>query len=303
MKFLFCVLTCNRYYYLKNCLDSIFKFLPTDEFDILVCDNNTYDKRLKNYISKMQKKHSNLHVKYFEDRHRAELYRAMNYGIKFAKKRGFDIIKFVQDDYQYIRKDSDVLLHASSFLSKHKNIVQLNTNMVWRYKSKKVGKVKYVENYGVNYAIMKDKFACDNGFTRLSVYDKIGLYPLKKVAFKAKSYNKRGSKTKYVEGESWFANKCRGLRMFRAISLNPNSALIFDCAYVRGGFIHGDYFAPHNEFYITPLSKKDISLIVSNNKKKKFSYIEDICQPWGYQVGTKKKHSLSKSKTSIFDVK
>lgn len=301
MKFLFCILTCNRYYYFKNCLDSIARFLPIEDIDILVCDNKTIDKRLKKYISSMQKRFNNIYVKYFEDRHHAELYRAMNYAIKFANKRNADIINFIQDDYQYIRKDSHILDYVSSFFNNHKKIAQLNTNMVWRYKSKKVGKVSHLRDGEISYAVMRDKSTCDNGFTRLSVYDKIGLYPLKKVAFKAKEHNKSLGNRKYVEGESWFASKCKKLSFLRAISLNPNSALIFDCAYVRRKFRHGNYFPPPNDFYIKPLSKKDMNRIQSNNNKKKFSYIEDICKPWGYKIGTKEKHSLSKNKVSILE--
>jgi glycosyltransferase involved in cell wall biosynthesis len=270
-----------------------------DDVDILICDNKTTDKRLKEYVSKMQKKFSNIHAKFFNDRHHAELYRAMNYGIDFAKKRGADVINFIQDDYQYIRRDNNILDHVSSFLSNNKEIVQVNTNMVWRYKAKKIGKVDHIKDSGINYAVVRDKFACDNGFTRVSVYDKIGSYPLQKVAFKAKDHNKIGGKKKYVEGESWFAKKCKSLSLFRAISLNPNSALIFDCAYVRGDTRHGEYFPPPNDLYIKSLSKEQIDKIKSNHKKKRFSYIEDICEPWGYKVGTKEKHSLSKKKESV----
>ena len=299
MKILFCILTCNRYYYFKNCLDSIVEFLPTNKVDILVCDNHTADNRLKEYSIKMKGEFNSFHLKVFDDRHHAELYRAMNYGIEFARQKKMDIINFVQDDFQYVRKDYSILDKAKSFLSKNKNIVQLNTNMVWKYKRKKRGRVDVVSDGSENYSIMKDKFACDNGFTRMSVYEKVGLYPLKKIAFKAKDHNKLAGRKKYIEGESWFAHKCKKLNLFRAISMNPNAAMIFDCAYVRGDYIHGEYFAPKEKLYIKTLSDKTITLVERNNIKKKSTCIEDVCEPWGYSVNTFGKHSLSKKKQRI----
>ena len=299
MRILFCLLTCNRYFYFKNCLDSIIEFLPVKDIDIVICDNNTVDSRLKKYADRVGGEFNSLHLKRFKDRHHAELYRAMNYGIEFAKQEGMDIINFIQDDFQYVRKDYEILDKARSFLSKNKNIVQLNTNMVWKYKRKKRGRVDYVSDGDENYAIMKDKFACDNGFTRVSIYNKVGMYPLNKIAFKAKDHNARAGRKKYIEGESWFAHKCKKLKLFRAISMNPNAAMIFDCAYVRGEYIYGEYFAPKEKFYIKPLSNEVISDIKKNNKRMKSTCIENTCEPWGYSVRTLGKHSLSKKKKKI----
>tara|TARA_Y100000310_G_scaffold333414_1_gene410934 strand:- start:2282 stop:3184 length:903 start_codon:yes stop_codon:yes gene_type:complete len=299
MKILFCILTCNRYFYLKNCIDSILEFLPAKNIDLLICDNNTVDKRLRKYTTKIEGRFNSFYLQTFKDRHHAELYRAMNYGIEFARQRNIDVINFVQDDFQYIRKDNDILCKVGSFLSKNPKMVQLNTNMVWKYKKKKRGRMGYVSDGDENYAIMKDKFACDNGFTRMSVYNKIGLYPLNKIAFKAKDHNRIAGRKKYIEGESWFAHRCKRLKLFRAISMNPNAAMIFDCAYVRGDYIHGEYFAPKKQFYIKPLSNKLITNVESNNRRKKSTYIENLCEPWGYSVKTMGKHSLSKKKKKI----
>ena len=74
-----------------------------------------------------------------------------------------------------------------------------------------------------------------------------------------------------------------------------NMAMMFDCAYVRGDIRIGKYFKPKNKYYIKLFDEKKIERIQKNNKKKRFSFIEDICEPDGWEPTTFTKHTKDKT--------
>ena len=96
-----------------------------------------------------------------------------------------------------------------------------------------------------------------------------------------------------MNGELWFGAECRKRDWKRAICLRPCQTMIFDCAYVRGNERFGKYFDSPDKYYIKPFSEQKIDKIRKNNRQKKFSYIEKMCEPWGWVPDTKLKHSIS----------
>lgn len=293
-KILFVILTCNRLFYLKNCMKSIFKFVDQDRIDILICDNCTIEKGSEEYLNNMSK-YDNVTIKKYEDRNRNELYRAMNWAIKYAKKNKYNVINFVQDDYQYVSRNDKHLDDVFTIFDKHDDIVQVNCNMGWKRKAKGLGKVKIIKANGTLHGILLKKRATDNGFTRVSAYDKVGEYPVDAISWGhgPDRYKNR------VNGEIWFGKECSKRGWRRTLTYLPNITMMFDCAYVRGNERYGRYFEPSGEFYLKQLNDEQISKIKRQHDKHKFAYIEDFCIPDGWEPLTYDKHSPSK-KIKVF---
>ena len=285
-KILFTILTCNRFYYLKNCIKSIIKCVDMDRIDILIMDNNTVEKGFDEYIHSLCLRHNNIMVKKFIDRTRGELYRAMNWAINYAKKNNYEIIDFIQDDIQYLYALPEHLDNVGNIFKKHKNVVQVNCNLAWRRKIDKIGKIEKIEVNGNKYGILKEKRTCDSGFTRVAVYDQVGEYPVDAISWGMEKNRYVGK----INGEIWFGKRCRKHGYNRALAYHADNGMIFDCAYVRGNDRYGNYFPPVGEFYFKMLDEKHINKIRNRAKKDKFSYMEDFCIPDGWDPKTYGKH-------------
>jgi hypothetical protein len=48
-------------------------------------------------------------IKKFTDRTPNELYRAMNFAVRYAKENKYDFINFIQDDIQFLYKNDELL--------------------------------------------------------------------------------------------------------------------------------------------------------------------------------------------------
>ena len=285
-KILFNILTCNRFFYLRNYIESAIECLNMDRVDILVCDNNTIEPGFDEYMHKICSKYKNITMKKFTDRTKNELYRAMNWAVAYAKKNGYDIINFVQDDRQYLYRDDLQLDSVEEIFKKHKNIVQINGELAWRRKIKKIGKIKVLHAEHHDFGTLIDKRVCDNGFTRVAIYDEIGEYPMSAISWGMEK-NRYVGKT---NGEIWFGKKCYKHGYNRALIYAPNYGMIYDCAYVRGEDRYGDYFPPPNRFYFKLLEKEHIKKIRKRAKRHKFSFVEDFCIPDGWKPKTLDKH-------------
>lgn len=286
-KILFNLITCNRFYYFKNCLESIVKCVDLDKVKLLVCDNNTIEPGFDEYLDRASLLYD-IEVKKFKDRTKNELYRAMMWGVEFAKINEYQIIDFIQDDFQYLYEYDKHLDDVDRLFDKHPELVQVNVNMGWRRKAAKIGKIKVIESKGTKYGVLLNKVPCDNGFTRVSVYDKIGPYPDASISWG------HGGKDRYrnkLNGEIWFGKQCKKRGLQRALTYMPNCGMMFDCAYVRGDERFGRYFSPPGHFYIKMLDDDRISDIRRKHNKVKYSFIEEFCEPDGWKPLTYGKHS------------
>jgi len=289
-KVLFAILTCNRFHYLKNCVDSLFEFVDLTDCEVMILDTRTVEDGVDEYYKSISGKAK---IKKFGDMVPNELYRAMNYAIKYCRKNKIPIVNFIQDDYQYIYHWSAMVDNVMKLFSSKKDVGQIQTNMIWH--RKKPGKFKKVNIEGINYAILQERMLVDTGFTRVKLYKKIGLYPEGVISYDQKSHKTHGfGKNRYKKtpnGELWFGKKCKKLGYVRAISLHPNMAMMFDCAYVRKWQRFGRYFPPPNNYYLKPFDKYKIKIVNKCNLKKKFMFIEKIIEPDGWNPTTYDKHN------------
>ena len=178
----------------------------------------------------------------------------------------------------------------------HKYVVlQGNIPRVKKKGQKIAGKVKVIFSDGHNYGILLDKRTCDNGFTRLAVYDKVGEYPMDAISWGMEKNRYVGK----INGEIWFGKRCNKYKYKRALAYKANSGMIFDCAYVRGNDRYGDYFPPPGKYYFKILGSDEIKKINKRAKRNKFSYIEDFCIPDGWVPKTYDKHGNINIKRKI----
>jgi len=250
---------------------------------------NTIETGFDEYANYISGKYD-IEVKKFIDRTRNELYRAMNWTIEYAKKNKYEIVNLIQDDFQFLYRHDGHIDDIVDIFNKNKNIVQINCNLMWRRKIDRIGKLKNIISNGRKYAILLDKHPCDNGYTRIKVYERTGPYPEKAISW-------GHGKDRYVgkmNGELWFGKKCGKLKFKRAVGYFANAGMVFDCAYVRGNERYGDYFPPPGEFYFHILGEKHINKIRKRQSNLQFSFIEDYCIPDGWKPKTMGKHSESK---------
>jgi hypothetical protein len=275
-KIVFAIFTCNRLYYFKNAFESLCSCVDLDRVKILIIDNNTTENGFDEYLNHISSKYGDkIIIKRFTQRVVGEIYRAMNWAIKWCMKEKREIIYFMQDDYQFLFSNDNAFDDVIRIFKKNPSIVQAHINLVWKRKHKKIGKYNVLNVHGTNYALLQDKGPCDNGFTRVGIYSRIGFYP-------DNSSFKSGD-SKNMVGERWFGKKCSKKGWKRVISLYPNVGMMFSSAFVRGGRRYGDYFKPPNAYYIKMFNKSDISNIKSRHDKKKWCFIEDLCHSDGWK--------------------
>jgi len=209
--------------------------------------------------------------------------------IKYSRKKGNKYVNFIQDDYQYVYNKPNLLQCVNDAFNSRKNVVQLHTNRVWRYKIRKIGKFTPVFIKGVKWFYLHDKYPCDNGFTRVSLFKKIGLYP--------SNVSIHGKERKYIKGEKWLAKKCKNKH--RMMLAEPNMAMMPDCAFVRGNVRHGRYLTPPAKFYLKPFDENQINSVKKRSKNNKMCFIEDIVITDGWTPLHSGKHSTLKIKKRI----
>lgn len=297
MKILFAVITCNRFLYLKNCLNSILEFVHHPSIEILVIDNCTIDSGIGDYLTSVQ---DMVKVKRFDSRVPNELYRAMNFAINYARENGFPIVNFIQDDYQFLWDNPHMIDDVVHIFENYKKVAQVHVNFLWKRKwNISKSDYKMVSSREHKFAIFNSESIrmSDNGFTRVSVYDK-ELYPTKTISYDqnyktTKGFGKnRYNRRKQWPGEVWFASKCRKMGLSRAIYTVPNLGMMFSCCYVRGTKRFGKYFPPPNKYYIKTFDEGKIDKVRICGEKNRFLFIEDYLQPDGWEPAGPGKHDI-----------
>ncbi len=281
--FTFAVIACNRLHYLKNCVKSIIEFVGLSDINLLVIDNASIESGVHEYLSSLSPE---VDVKVFKKRHPNELHRAMNYAIEYSRKRKNKYVNFIQDDYQYLYHQPNFLSGASDAFKAHKNVVQLHTNLIWKYKKHKIGKMKPVVVNGYKWFFMYKKRPCDNGITRVSLFKRIGLYP--------SNVRIHGEKGKFQTGEAWLAKRCKS--KYRMMSSIPNLGMMIDCAFIRKDKRFGNYFPPPKNYFLRPFSEEQQNKVKEQSGRNKFCFIEDMIATDGWTPHNIQKHGTQKGK-------
>lgn len=278
--FTYAVISCNRAHYLRNCIESVLEFAGDDlrcgEAEVLVIDNGSVETGITEYLCSLPESIS-LHR--FADRTPNELYRAMNHAVEFSRERNRPYIHFIQDDCQFLRRDEELLTRIRRAFEACPDVYQLHVSLAWKmklWKWENQGQTKVVEVPSGDarppwkWLHLCDRPPCDTGFTRIDLFDRIGLFP-DHVTLKGP-----------FMGEQWLYEQCRRIGAARMYSLDPVMGMLPDAAYVRGDQRIGRYFAPPSRFYLEPLTDHDIRSIRENEAMGKMSCIEDNQRPDGW---------------------
>jgi hypothetical protein len=264
----------------------VLEFIDLNDINILVVDNCTTENGIHSYLSSLP---SFVDIKTYKKREPNELHRSMNYAINYSKKKGNKYINFIQDDYQYLSTINDFNKKIHDVFVKCPKIIQVQTNLVWKYKSHKIGEYSPVMVSDTKWYCLHNKSACDNGITRVSVYDKIGMYPT--------NVSVHGREKKYVSGESWFAKKTKGYK--RMLLSEPNMSMIIDCAFIRGNKRIGRYFCPPGKYYLKTFDENKKNIIRMKRDKNKICFVEELAEPDGWKPDALQKHNKRKIITEL----
>jgi hypothetical protein len=273
--FTFAVFSCNRLHYLRNCVQSILDLVGLSDIDLLVVDNGSTEPGMGEYLRSLP---APISVHRFEDRTPGELYRAMNFAVDHARRRGNACIHFIQDDCQFLRRDPMLLPRVRAAFDSFPEVAQVQTCLVWKnklHKWKTQGRTSLVEAGSDRWLYLHDKPPCDTGFTRVSLFDQTGPYP--------QHASLKGEQPGTILGEEWMYQQCRRLGATRIVSLRPVMGMLFDAAYVRGHTRIGRYCPPVGGYYIKPLTDAQLRTIEVNACRGECSCIEDFEHPDGYQ--------------------
>lgn len=273
-KILFAIITCNRSIYAKNCINSVLKFVNLNQIEILVLDNCTFEDGWLEYLQNIMTKHKNIRLQRWEQRSHTELYRAMNFAVEYCRKNNIDIVNFLQDDYQFVYSLPNQLKEITELLNSNENIGQVRVNFSWGTKIYDLTKYPIINISGTNYSVAPSPPA-DNGFTKISVFDKTGLFPDNLVFH----YGSRNGKGDF--GERWFSQTSGKNGFSQAISLRPNIAQLGMSCAIRGGDRVGIYEQPPEEFYIREFDYYNAKTIHRNNAKLNWSLNGFCVDAWG----------------------
>jgi len=270
------VFSCNRMFYLRNCVESILEFmhgpLHAGEAELLVVDNASSEPGMDEYLASLP---TWVTIHRFGDRSPSELYRAMNFAVRLARERGREFVHFIQDDCQFLRADPTLMARIRDLFGARPEIAQLHVNLAWRDKFAKwqrEGRVSDVSVGGERCLLLQDKPPCDTGVTRVSLFDRIGEFP-GDVSLKGDAG---------IIGEEWLYAQCRRVGALRAQTLRPVMGMLYDAAYVRGQERIGVYRPPPNRYYIKPLAPEAIARIEERAQGGLCSFIEEFQEPDGW---------------------
>lgn len=247
------VFSCNRLHYLRNCLESVFRFAPLEGVTLLVVDNGSTEPKMGEYLDSLPRA---VHVQRFGDRCPGELYRAMNFAIEFAAGKGHEFVHFVQDDCQFLWRDDRCMERVRRAFEAAPDVAQIRVNFAWRGKLRKwtaAGRSEVRTLGGERWLHPLDAAPCDTGITRVSLFDRIGLFP--------DGCTLKPEDAGVIPGEEWLASRCREVGAHRLESLRPVIGMLPDAAYVRGNKRLGRYFPAPLEFYLEPLRGEEIAAI------------------------------------------
>jgi len=104
MKLLNAVFSYNRYYLLKNTVDSLLEFGP--EGDVLVVDDGSDDPRVVEYLRSLEGRAAVVRRDRQERDFHGGLYENMNLAVDRALAGGHSHVFFIQDDVQFMWKDA-----------------------------------------------------------------------------------------------------------------------------------------------------------------------------------------------------
>jgi len=126
------VFSFNRAEFLRNCILSIETCIP-EYMPVIVIDDNSTDPETREYLDELTSRYrviSNDAVDASEIK-TGGLYGAMNNAMAIARHEGFELVIFIQDDMQFVRRfEINELPQYTKYFEEVPNSIQLSTSFV-----------------------------------------------------------------------------------------------------------------------------------------------------------------------------
>ena len=278
------ITSCNRKYYLKNCIESFRECIKWPNLQWIIIDNASVEPGLKEYIENLDF----VEYKIFREKRNPpfEQYKAKNIGISLAKG---DYVIDLQEDHQFIRKFD--LQNFINIVEEFPDvgIIQLSGPGRKTFETLKIEHRK--SSNGFPFYIMLNRSYNDVHFTKRSFYEKMGPF-----IEKWKKNLKDGiGGLRLGGGEYDYQKRFKKLKFKRACVNIPLTTPEVP-ALVRGDLRYGKYFPPPHKFYFKLIDvQEQDDLILCQN---------EIWDPWGWDKkdlrikGYDKKHVSKVSETA-----
>lgn len=263
MKLLNCVLSYNRYYYLRNTVESLLEYFRFG--DTLVVDDGSSDPRLTAYLADLARRGIAVARREREpgaaQAKHGGLYANMDLGVERAAAGGYDYVQFIQDDVQFLWHDPAVLEKTERIfraLSDCSLVENIFFNAIVRGVVEK--RVELVPE--ANCYHRRPHGMLDQGIAPVSLIQRMG--------FRFASGNE-GANSKW-----W---RQRGYRTYRLHS--PSMAFVPWPATLRHSQQASEGLAPPERYYLKPLTDVQVRRL-TDRPLSELPFAEDYCEPWGW---------------------
>ena len=262
MKLLNCIISYNRFHYLKNLIDSIDEFFPYG--DTIVIDDQSDNVNITKYLQELKAKGIHVFNTTVEKTGllHGGLYHAMDMGMEYATNNGYDYINFLQDDLQCMWYDVNFENIIVSIFSYSEKILSVCPVFM-----------KGIHRYQLN--------------TRLEVIHEIDAYYLKPYAItdisiiSTERFRKLNIRFTDKGNENYLNELLNNKDFMTMVPKTPLFAWIPWPKTIRYGSKTGSEKPPKKKYYYRPISTKGLKRL-KNRDLFNFPVTEDYCHTWGY---------------------
>ena len=262
MKLLNCIISYNRYYYLKNLIESLEEFFPYG--DTVIIDDQSDNPSTKEYLNELRSKGIPVFSTTVDKTGllHGGLYHAMDMGMQYAVENGYDYINYLQDDLQCMWYDGQFEQRVTKLFSFSDKVLSVHSvflKKIMAYElTERIKLYPQLDAYHLTpYAIPDISIVPVDRFTRLGV------------KFADSTNENAFNKTLYERG------------FITLIPKVPHFAWIPWPETTRYGVSAGDEAPPVTKYYYKPISGRQLDKF----KKRRLSslpFVESYAHTWRY---------------------
>jgi hypothetical protein len=265
VRLLNCVFSYNRYYYLKNAVESLIEYFRFG--DTLIVDDGSTDPSLLDYLSYLETKNVGIirqpgrsDESFYMNSH-GGLYENMDTAVQFASIHGYDYIQFIQDDVQFIWHDPQLLTKVETIFRTFTDAAQVGNiffkGIVRAETLRRLELIPQANCYHLQPYGMSD----------------MGIVPVALL----KEHGFRFGNGSEKPNSAWWRR-----RGYRAYSLSaPTMSWVPWPGVIQFGNESAEGHPPVQKYYLEPLDGHQIERLLTKPLKD-VPFAEDYCLPWDW---------------------
>jgi len=264
VRLLNCVISYNRYYYLRNTLESLSSFFPFG--DTIVIDNDSSDPILLQYLEELEASSRCRIVRNRRERGepgtfdpgRPGFWEAVEYGIRQAVSGEYDYVQLIEDDVQFMWYDPTHMDKIHQIFTARSDCLWLSSLFVDRLDPAAEATLELID---------------DPQCYRSRTYSQhsTGFLSVKRV--KETGY-------RFVDSNE-AEKKWAGLGFRAYVMATPVVAWVPWASGYRSGKLVGSLRPPVQEYYLKPLDERQIDRLRERTPKE-LPFDDIYCHPWGW---------------------